>query len=416
MNDKEHKSKLHLFEAYGVELEYMIVDQHTLDVKPIADVLLKNSSGEVEGEIEHGLTAWSNELVSHVIEMKSNGPTADLSALGRKFHQDVLSINNRLKDAGAQLLSSATHPWMNPAVETRLWQHDSNEIYHAYDRIFNCKGHGWSNLQSVHINLPFYDDEEFARLHTAIRFIMPLIPALTASSPILDGKVTSYLDKRLYYYEKNQSNIPILTGKVIPEKLFSKHSYQKHVYDRIAAAIKPHDPDGILKPMWLNSRGAMARFDRGAIEIRIIDIQECPAADMAIVVLLVHLLKILTRGKWVSFEMQQSFETDDLYAIYRDCVKLASGAQVVNTSYLKALGYQQPVTGKDLWHDLIQMVHHQFPDELAPYIDTLMSINSKGTLAERILAQLGTEFTREDLLQEYRKLGNCLASNTLFAV
>jgi hypothetical protein len=25
-----------------------------------------------------------------------------------------------------------------------------------------------------------------------------------------------------------------------------------------------------------NSRGAIARFDRGAIEIRVIDIQECP--------------------------------------------------------------------------------------------------------------------------------------------
>lgn len=31
--------KLHLFEAFGIELEYMIVDQDTLDVKPIADQL-----------------------------------------------------------------------------------------------------------------------------------------------------------------------------------------------------------------------------------------------------------------------------------------------------------------------------------------------------------------------------------------
>ncbi|MEQ9302593.1 MAG: glutamate--cysteine ligase, partial [Marinoscillum sp.] len=73
--------RLHLFEAYGVELEYMIVDKDSLDVKPIAEVLLRDESGEIQGEFDKGMTAWSNELVSHVVEMKSNGPTQDLKAL-----------------------------------------------------------------------------------------------------------------------------------------------------------------------------------------------------------------------------------------------------------------------------------------------------------------------------------------------
>jgi carboxylate-amine ligase len=63
----EKKSRLHLFEAFGVELEYMIVDKHTLDVKPIADVLLVDESGEISGEMEHDQIGWSNELVGHVI-------------------------------------------------------------------------------------------------------------------------------------------------------------------------------------------------------------------------------------------------------------------------------------------------------------------------------------------------------------
>ena len=42
-------------------------------------------------------------------------------------------------------------------------------IYDTFDRIFSCKGHGWANLQSMQINLPFRGDEEFARLHAAIR-------------------------------------------------------------------------------------------------------------------------------------------------------------------------------------------------------------------------------------------------------
>ena len=41
-------------------------------------------------------------------------------------------------------------------------------------------------------------------------------------------------------------------------------------------AIDPLDTEGILQEEWLNSRAAIARFDRGAIEIRCMDTQECP--------------------------------------------------------------------------------------------------------------------------------------------
>ena len=50
-------------------------------------------------------------------------------------------------------------------------------MYEAYDRIFDCRGHGWANLQAVHLNLPFSGDEEFGRLHAAIRLVLPIMPA-----------------------------------------------------------------------------------------------------------------------------------------------------------------------------------------------------------------------------------------------
>ncbi|MEQ8471691.1 MAG: glutamate-cysteine ligase family protein [Marinoscillum sp.] len=406
--------RLHLFEAYGVELEYMIVDQNTLDIQPIAEVLLKNEAGEIQGELERGMTAWSNELVSHVVEMKSNGPSADLTALRDQLVLDVAAANALLAGKGAMLLPSAAHPWMNPAKETKLWEHESQEIYHLYDKIFSCKGHGWSNLQSTHINLPFYDDEEFTRLHTAIRFMMPMIPALTAASPVLDGKFTGYLDKRLYYYEKNQSKIPILTGKVIPERLFTKHAYQKHVYDRIAAAIKPFDPDNILKPVWLNSRGAMARFDRGAIEIRIIDIQECPSADIALVALVTEIVKLLVKGKVVSFDLQEAFETDDLHAIFRQCVKNGSKSLISDPAYATAWGFDQSFEGKEFWKKMIELVSPN--PQMQEWNGILKSINDKGTLAERIVESIGEDYTQSNLRSVYMRLAVCLQEDRLFNV
>ena len=55
-----HSSSLQLFEAFGVELEYMIVDRHTLQVKPIADQLIREQAGAFVSELEAGEMAWSN--------------------------------------------------------------------------------------------------------------------------------------------------------------------------------------------------------------------------------------------------------------------------------------------------------------------------------------------------------------------
>lgn len=410
----EKKKRLHLFEAYGVELEYMIVDQDSLSVKSISDTLFRMADGEVDGELEFGDVAWSNELVSHVIEIKSNGPKANLASLAHAFHQNVLTINNRLKPAGAKLLSGATHPWMNPTADTKLWEHDSREIYEAYDRIFNCKGHGWSNLQSTHINLPFYDDEEFSKLHTAIRMVLPVIPSLTASSPIMGGKSTGYCDKRLFFYETNQACLPILTGKVIPERIYTKHGYQKYVYDKIATAIRPHDPEGILNPIWLNSRGAMARFDRGAIEIRIIDIQECVKADLAIVALIVHLLKLMVKGDWISFDEQKSFETTSLHELFKTCVKMGSKAQISNSDYLNAFGFAQPLTGNDFWKHILIKVCNAFPEAMSSWKDTLELIMAHGTLAERLMTAVNGDYAQENLQTVYGRLADCLVKDQLF--
>ena len=84
-----------------------------------------------------------------------------LSDVPGAFAAGVARVNELLAPHGARLMPGAAHPWMNPDTETRLWPHDDDTIYRAYDRIFDCRGHGWSNLQSMHVNLPFADDDEF---------------------------------------------------------------------------------------------------------------------------------------------------------------------------------------------------------------------------------------------------------------
>ena len=134
-----------LFEVFGLELEYMIVDRDTLAVRPLADLLLRTAAGADDwvADVERGAIGWSNEIVSHLVELKTNGPAATLAGLDQAFHADVQAANELLAAHHAMLLGTGAHPWMDPATETRIWPHGGAEVYETYDRIFGCKGHGW---------------------------------------------------------------------------------------------------------------------------------------------------------------------------------------------------------------------------------------------------------------------------------
>lgn len=408
---------LHLFQGFGVELEYMIVDKNTIKVLPVTDKVLKDFHGTFIDEIENGAISWSNELALHVIELKTNGPTHSLDHLSESFSQNVKEINALLAPYNGMLMPTAMHPFMDPFSEMKLWPHERNEIYEKYNSIFNCKGHGWANLQSVHINLPFANDEEFEKLHAAIRLILPLLPAIAASSPIKDNTYSGLKDTRLDVYQSNQKRIPSISGKVIPEPVFSQKEYVSQILERNYRDIAPYDPDGILQDEWLNSRGAIARFQRNAIEIRLLDIQECPAADIAIIKLIVATLQNLVNEKWISLEEQKNWEVAPLYSILQSCIKDGENAEINDENYLKVFGYKKGIAKASyLWKYLLQQnieLGYQFSisDRAA-----LENILEQGTLSTRIQKAIGSEIEQSNLIQVYSKLSDCLINNTLFRI
>lgn len=403
--------RLHLFDAYGIELEYMIVDKSTLAVKPISDELLKRVTGIYTGDFENGLVTWSNELVLHVIELKCTQPEADLIQLEKGFSENVRRVNELLAGWNAMLLPSAAHPFMNPYAETKLWPHDNNEVYKIYDTIFDCKGHGWSNLQSMHINLPFSGDEEFARLHTAIRIVLPLLPALCASSPYLDGATTGYADSRLTFYKSNQAKIPSITGDVIPEPVFSEAEHKRVILDRIEKDIAPYNVDDVLDPVWVNSRGAMSRFDRGSIEIRVMDIQECPAADLAIATLVIATLKALIKETWSSFSEQRKVPSEHLTPLLEASIKSGHRTLIENKTLLQLFGESKDMTAQALWQKIAARLGRE---ALGTYQETIAFILDHGTLSHRILKATNSSSSPEKIRDVYFQLSNCLANNRLF--
>lgn len=298
----------HLFEVYGIELEYMLVNSKTFDVLPKSDELFKQAVGEYVSDVSDGKLEWSNELVKHVVEIKTAKPVQKLYDLDLEFHRGVQKINSYLSKMDAKLLPSAMHPFMNVFTQTKLWDHENDEVYNLYNRIFDCRGHGWSNVQSTHINFPYADEQEFVRLHAAIRCVLPLVPALGASSPIFDSKISEALDSRLEFYKSNQKSIPQIAGSIIPEIIEGYQDYENKILKPSYEAVAKYDNEGILAHDWLNSRGAIARFSRQSIEIRLLDISESPTADLTNITFITSLVQSLCESDLSNEDLKLSVQ------------------------------------------------------------------------------------------------------------
>jgi len=411
---------LGLFEGYGIEIESVVVDRASLDVRPVVDELLREATGGAEWVEDHddGPIGWSNELVSHVVELKTNGPVPGFAGVGERFHASQRRAAALLAERwGARLLPTGMHPWMDPARETRLWPHEHGPVYRAYDRLFDCRRHGWANLQSVHLNLSFASEEDFARLMAAIRMVLPLVPALAASSPVVEGRVTGLLDNRLEVYRTNSDRVQTMTGDVIPEPVYGFEEYRERVLMPIDAELAARGADEALRGghEWTNARGAIARFDRMAIEVRLIDAQECAASDLAVAAAVSGLVRGLVEERWCAHVRQRDWPSAPLVELLVDGIRRGPEAEVADADYARAFGLEGPTTMGAL---LRRAVEASFagPPELE---EAARVVLAEGTLAERILAALdappaGTAVERPRLADVWGRLSDCLEGGRPF--
>jgi gamma-glutamyl:cysteine ligase YbdK (ATP-grasp superfamily) len=363
----------------------MLVDARSFEVRGCAPELLCDAAGVAATDVERGETAWSNELVAHVIELKAAAPVSRLESLLGPFQRDISEINTLLSRRGARLMPAGMHPAMDPARETRLWPGEGREIYEKFDALFDCRRHGWANLQSVHLNLPFSGDGEFGRLHAAVRLLLPLLPALAASSPIVEGRRTGRLDTRLEVYLGNAAIVPSLAGRVIPEAVYTKEAYLREILEPAYRDLAPRDPEGILRHEWINARGAIARFSRSTIEIRVLDVQECPLADLAICAAAAGVLEMLVTERWTDFQAQQAQSLDSLAQILAGTSGDGEQAVIEDGTYLAHLGLtRRSLTAREVWQRLIERL---FEEEAvaAEFRAPLEVILQAGPLARRML-------------------------------
>lgn len=408
------RDDLGLFQGFGIEIEWMIVDAKTLDIRGHADWLLAQVAGAEAVEHVDGPITWVNELARHLVEAKSTDAMPSVTGQQAHFADAAAKINAVLASQGLCLLPGPMHPWMNPATEYELFPHGQHDIYALFDRVFDCRGHGWTNLQSTQINLPFSGDAEFCALMAAVRVLLPILPALSAGSPFAEGHRAAEYNHRLAVYASNCARVPSITAQVIPEPVFTTGAFRDQVLKPIARDMAPFDPEEILEAEWVNARGAIVRFSRNCIEIRVMDCQESALADLALCELVVATARSLVEQRWSGLAAQQGAEQRDLVRIYQTAVRGGEHAQYGGERFTGLFGAQAGApTGHALWAHLTEQAAAagQLSTDAEKHLEHWLR---HGSLATRLVRAAGETPTRQTLHRAYTGLAQALADNSSY--
>jgi glutamate---cysteine ligase / carboxylate-amine ligase len=251
-------------------------------VLPISDKIIKEYCGKTVNFIELPHFTFGKEMQLHVMEIKANQPFKTATEFEDTMQNAVMSLNQIVHKQGALLLGTGMHPLLR-LKDTAIWPHYHRKIYQQYGKIFNLNQHGWLNIQSFHLNLPFEKELDALQIHNQLANICAYLPAISASSPIFEGKNGADIDNRLQFYKVNQKEVPSIAGDVIPEYVSSLDQYKRDVVEGYSKDLALAGADKtLLNREWVNSRGEIFRFDRSAVEVRVMDEQECVKADVAL--------------------------------------------------------------------------------------------------------------------------------------
>jgi len=338
------------------------------------------------------------------MEIRPNEPFKSPQVFEETMQEAVLTLSDFLGyKYGAHLLGTGMHPLLR-LEQTGVWPHRHRQIYEAYGQIFNLKRHGWLNIQSFQLNLPYSDERSGIKIHNVLANACAYLPAVAASSPIYEGHFGRDVDNRLAFYRLNQKEVPSVTGDVVPEYVSSFKEYHEKIINKYSADMARADAEPVLlRKEWINSRGVIFRFDRKAVEIRVMDEQECIKSDVA----LSCFIRALTRGL-----LQEEAELLPHEVLVKDFN--ATVRDGLDAEALHWLGR----TAREVCHALLKSAWKNASEEEKKYLPLIEKRVERGNLSELIRQQIErksqrTDFT-EAVVHVYSKLIRSLVSNQPF--
>ena len=334
------------------------------------------------------------------MEIKANKPFKSPTEFEETMHKAVTTLGGIVKTQGASLLGMGMHPLLK-LEQTGVWPHYHKKIYDEYAKIFNLQQHGWLNIQSFHLNLPFQKEADAIAIHNQLCNLVAYLPAIAASSPFYEGKQGKDVDNRLQFYKVNQKEVPSITGEVIPEYVTTLENYRRDVIGGYSSAMEyAGAAKTLLNREWVNSRGIIFRFDRSALEVRVMDEQECVKSDVA----LACFVRSAIRGMLeTNAELSPHYLlVKDFNAIIKDGLKAETGSPHGKTARIVCQHY-------------LNLAQKHADSNEKKYLSLIKHRIDEGSLSEvvrkRVLVRAGKTNLHEAITNTYSTLIKCLYDN-----
>ncbi|MBF0514284.1 MAG: hypothetical protein HQK81_09545, partial [Desulfovibrionaceae bacterium] len=269
-------------------LHYQIARRDDLCLSPGADMVLSMVSGELRHRVCLDEAEWEGGVACHGLGFTVSR-AADPDAWALALGEQTARANELLAPLGGRLLPGGSHPFMDPARETWIWNHDQAEVFAALDRVCGLKCQSWSNQGYAAIRVPYGDDADFGRAFAALRLLAAIVPALAASSPLVDGVDRGYSSERVLAFCERGAALG-LPGGPLPGPAATPGECLDKELGPVREALARLDPEGLIAPGSLAVGGLRLEVESRSIVCDLADLQECPRADLAVTGLFFHAL------------------------------------------------------------------------------------------------------------------------------
>src|SRR5271154_3751079 len=247
----------------GVEEEFAILDPATLDMQPRFEQLRAAAQRE-DPFLAEGVTG---ELIASEIEIIS-GVGVDLSdalAHQRERRRGLFALASA---EGAALGATGTHPW----ADYREQQIIDTEHYHRVEE--GLKYVAWrNNTFSLHVHLGVRDIDRAVRVCDHLRPVLPLLLAISANSPFLDGRDSGLHSARTQSFTKSFPRCGV------PDAFGGWRAYREYIEWLVWTRSIVEFTQG-----WWSVR---PHFSFGTVEVRICDAQSTARESDALAALMV---------------------------------------------------------------------------------------------------------------------------------
>ena len=256
----------------GVEEEFSILDPQTLDLVPRFEQL--RAAAESDRLLYESITG---ELISSEIEIISGigDDLQDALARQREHRRRLFALAGA---RGAALGATGTHPW----ADYREQQIIDTEHYRRVEEGLKYVARR-NNTFSLHVHLGVRGIDRAVRVCDRLRPVLPLLLAISANSPYLDGRDTGLHSARTQSFTKSFPRCGV------PDTFGGWHAYREY----IEFLIRTNSIVEFTQVWW----SVRPHFSFGTVEVRICDAQAIAQESDALAALMVACIAQATRDE-----------------------------------------------------------------------------------------------------------------------